>query len=742
MKALDARTGQLLWEYATDGLIWGPPSVKDDAVYFGPFNRSVYAVDAHAGTLRWRFEAEHDVFNIAVADDMVYASHENGPLVALATESGEVVWSHQSDQQMGWPAIGDGMVYVGTEAHLLKLDARTGRVVSRIETGLFYNRLVLADGILYASAAAPDSTEPDHAIYALDPATGQTIWSYETSGAVDWPRPEGEVVYVGSEDGYLHALNSRTGELRWRHRIEGGDVAWGPATLARGIVYFGSAGCCAYALDADTGQLLWRFETDGLVSSPAVSQEGWVYLASTEGSVYALLGSDTDAPPAATAAPSGVHQSTPEVQPSPQPQVAWREKFDTGNIVLYGEHNGLVFARSTDHHVHAFSAEDGREHWRYYVGEQWRRLIIDGIPDGVAYVTTRDAIVRALDASSGDLIWTHDGGEDRVREASTQGGITYLGLTERILALDTATGEKMWSFPAAGVRWPEVTVADGDAYLYDSFLSYGKLYAVDAGSGRLRWEFQPPGPLDSPPTVVRGYLYVRSGGKVYAIDTGAGEQRWMYDADLLRGRPTGTAHAGRSHGAPIVVDGVVYVATTQGRRGEPFELVHSDVHALDAASGRLVWHRQVDGIVHHLEERGGALYFVGRHGIQPVSGEDPQPDWESYLLNGYVNALDLRTGDVLWQTRTIGNPRLGSEIRRGAIHVHSFTQYAYTRAAQGDAGDSALDQSEYVTALSGATGQPVWSYQAPRFISTLTTKDRGLAIVSLPDGWVYALDEP
>ena len=68
MNALDARTGALLWSYGTDGILWGSPLVDDGAVYFGPFNRHVYAVDARAGTLLWRYAAEHDVSAMAVAD--------------------------------------------------------------------------------------------------------------------------------------------------------------------------------------------------------------------------------------------------------------------------------------------------------------------------------------------------------------------------------------------------------------------------------------------------------------------------------------------------------------------------------------------------------------------------------------------------------------------------------------------------------------------------------------------------
>jgi outer membrane protein assembly factor BamB len=54
------------------------------------------------------------------------------------------------------------------------------------------------------------------------------------------------------------------------------------------MVYFGSGDGRLYALDARTGQEKWRFKTDGGVnSSPAVAG-GVVYFGSTDGYLYAV----------------------------------------------------------------------------------------------------------------------------------------------------------------------------------------------------------------------------------------------------------------------------------------------------------------------------------------------------------------------------------------------------------------------------------------------------------------------
>ena len=460
--------------------------MDDGAVYFGPFNRHVYAVDARAGTLLWRYAAEHDVSFMAMAHGMIYASTENGPLIALAAQSGEMAWSHQPEGEVGWPGVGDGVVYLGTETHLLILDARTGRVLFRLETDHFFWHLVLVDGVLYGATVTQDPVGLGHAVHALDPATGEGIWSYETDdGVTVAPVVEDGVAYVASRDGHLYALHAGTGELRWSHRVEDEDAVWGRPTLADGMVYFGSADCCAYALDAATGQLLWRYETGGLVSTPAVSADGTVYVGSMDGSVYALQGPGAGPFPTPTPLSGSEPQLTPEPHSAPpEARVAWMREVSDANIVLYEEVAGVVYARSGGGYAHAFSADDGRELWRYHMGEERGHHIMGPIRDGVAYVRSRDGVVRALDAASGNLLWTYGGGDDYFVSVSAADGKAYVGFEEGLLALDAATGEKLWSFAAAGMPLPDVVVRHRIAYPYSPF-SYSHVYAVDTSAGEL-----------------------------------------------------------------------------------------------------------------------------------------------------------------------------------------------------------------------------------------------------------------
>ena len=78
------------------------------------------------------------------------------------------------------------------------------------------------------------------------------------------------VVYVGSFDDKLYAINATTGNLLWNYTT-GGGVLSSPA-LANGVVYVGSFDDKLYAINATTGNLLWNYTTNASIeTSPAVS---------------------------------------------------------------------------------------------------------------------------------------------------------------------------------------------------------------------------------------------------------------------------------------------------------------------------------------------------------------------------------------------------------------------------------------------------------------------------------------
>ncbi len=91
----------------------------------------------------------------------------------------------------------------------------------------------------------------DHYVYALNAEDGGKIWSFQTSNFV-WSSPAvvNGVVYVTSWD-YVYALDASTGNKIWSFKPK--DSMYSSPAVVGGVVYFGSNDHNLYALDADNG---------------------------------------------------------------------------------------------------------------------------------------------------------------------------------------------------------------------------------------------------------------------------------------------------------------------------------------------------------------------------------------------------------------------------------------------------------------------------------------------------------
>jgi len=115
------------------------------------------------------------------------------------------------------------------------------------------------NGILYVGSN-------DHNVYALNAANGTKVWNYAT-GSLVWSKPAiaNGIVYIGSMDNNVYALNATTGTKIWSYAT--GEGVFSSPTVSNGVVYVGSDDHNVYALNANTGTKVWGYETGGNVSS-------------------------------------------------------------------------------------------------------------------------------------------------------------------------------------------------------------------------------------------------------------------------------------------------------------------------------------------------------------------------------------------------------------------------------------------------------------------------------------------
>lgn len=299
-------------------------------------------------------------------------------------------------------------------------------------------------------------------------------------------------------------------------------------------------------------------------------------------------------------------------------------------------------------------------------------LLVPAIGSGRIYAADSYGEVAAFDLATGDDIWQAQVGEVEsagfwsslqfwksrdngfVSGAIGQGdGVVMLGTTQGdVFALDDLSGNLLWrSRVSSEVIAPPQT--NGDVVVLQTL--DGKLIALDRESGERRWSYDTQVPVltlrGASPPVFAGELVICGfpNGRVVALRANGGEPVWEQRIAL----PQGRSELDRMvdiDGTPLVEDGVLYVASYQGR-----------IKALRLTDGSPLWERELSShqsIASGLEQ----LYVVGK---------DDQ-----------VAALDRRTSTPAWQSDLLKRRGLTSPtvvdnfvvVGDAEGYVHVFTQ--------------------------------------------------------------------
>jgi len=283
--ALDTSTGTALWEEVTQGLTAFSPTVWRDFVYLGTlYDHTLRAFDARTGALRWQFVGAGAMVSPVVAEGRLYAAANSGIIYALDPTTGVQQWQAQTGIGIlaTSPTVAGGMLYIGSSDHsLYALDAATGALVWTANIGEQTSSTpAVSGGVIYIGS-------DNHNLYAFDAFTGAPRWSAPTASNVgSSPAVANGLVYVGAGE-YVYAFDAAVGKLRWRVTT-GGTIAYASPIVANGIVYLGSGDDVFYAMDAMSGEVLWTYTTGGPFNGAAAVVDGVLYVGSFDGNLYAF----------------------------------------------------------------------------------------------------------------------------------------------------------------------------------------------------------------------------------------------------------------------------------------------------------------------------------------------------------------------------------------------------------------------------------------------------------------------
>ena len=491
------------------------------------------------------------------------ANRETNPLRQLKLASRSKIWRIRSDSaRIEWGKTFGG-VWLGIDMSASpKFKFAKGNVFVRGLLGLAAVWVASQRG--YAAIVSTQTTAmfrggaAHSGVYDTRPPTRLKLkWKFQTGETVfSSPTFADNVIYVGSADNGVYALEAATGKLRWRFDAHG-NVHSSPA-IADGTVFAVSLDGRLYAIDASSGAQKWAFATAGehrftkpgidylnppteemadpwdfFLSSPAVVA-GVVYFGSGDNNVYAVD------------AASG----------------AFKWKFKTGDVVHASPAvvDGVVYVGSFDANFYALDANTGGLIWKFATGKDEEHHLMTGIPgsaavaQGVVYFGCRDGNFYALDARTGGLNWKHSlGGSWIVASPAMVGGNVCFTTsdTHEFVVLSAKTGAPVFTLPCNVYAFSSPAIAASHAF-FGTF--DGKIHAVDLTRQTYDDSFESPG------FKKHSSEYLTQKGELNSAAVWTGETLEDNTLDIR----VKLFSLGSFLSSPTIHDGVLYIGSVDG----------------------------------------------------------------------------------------------------------------------------------------------------------------------------------
>ncbi len=271
-----------IWNFECEDEIRGPVLVDNGVVYVGCYDNNLYALDAKTGEFKWKFATQGGIPTCPAAlENTIYVGSEDNSLYALS-ENGEWLWSYTTQGPIrSSPVIIDQYLFFGSDdAKLHVINRRTGARVWTTEVAApVRSTPLLANDRVYFGCENGD-------FYCMD-FRGERKWRYRAKrGVSSSPIIVDGVIFFGSLDWSLYALEAAGGFELWRFRM--GRPTISNPIHAEGKIFIGCADGNIYAVDAHSSREYWRFQTDHQVTGSPIIHEDSLYIGSVDGSMYCL----------------------------------------------------------------------------------------------------------------------------------------------------------------------------------------------------------------------------------------------------------------------------------------------------------------------------------------------------------------------------------------------------------------------------------------------------------------------
>ncbi len=260
-------SGQTQWEFKTSGAIYSSPDISGDLLVCPSTDGVIYCLKAGSGKEAWRYKTGRPIVaSPRIADGLAYIGSSEGKFRALDLASGKLLW--EFDRISGFvetrPLIYQGKVIFGAwDQYLYALDARTGKLAWKWKGDSQGTMLAPAACWPIGAAGKIFVVAPDRKMTALNANTGVQIWrtrNYmvrESLGASE----DQSRFYVRSMQDFFYAFSTAAPqpEKLWETNAGFGyDINSAMLVEKDGVLFYGTKNGLLFALDAKTGEIKWQ----------------------------------------------------------------------------------------------------------------------------------------------------------------------------------------------------------------------------------------------------------------------------------------------------------------------------------------------------------------------------------------------------------------------------------------------------------------------------------------------------
>lgn len=323
---------------------------------------------------KWLHNTDIGIYSSPVIwKNKVYVGDDSGLLTCYNLKNGKKRWAFQSNNKiLGTPAVANKIIVFGsTDENIYGLDADNGKLRWKIKCNApVIGAVTIENDIAYIGAS-------DNTFRAIDIVSGKIIWSFDKLNGYVETKPlitENKVIF-GAWDNYLYALDKQTGNELWRWTNGMPGTHYSPAAVwpvfANQKVFIVDPERAITAIDIETGKTIWRTKSSMVRESLGISMDKKRIYAKTMQDSVVCYSTETDFP---------------------------KEYWST-NVGFGYEHNPSMLLEK----------------------------------DGTVYGSTKNGLVFAIEAKTGNISWIHKIGNTVIN--------TVLPIDSKRLLLTTVGGK-------------------------------------------------------------------------------------------------------------------------------------------------------------------------------------------------------------------------------------------------------------------------------------------------------------